>query len=435
MRVGGPARVAATFPGGSAERHLASRRPVRPILQLMRRTAALPSSTVARHGHRAWAGRRSLVVAISLLGSLGAPAILATDARADSIDDKRAEAEAIADEIEANGMRISQFDEELLEAQLTIGELQRRIDGANHDIDGTRKQARHQRAALADRALVLYMSGGSGPLLPALDGESFSDAGARQVYLETAAARDSEIINDLQASNHKLGEQIDALEQAQAQAETEQRRLDDARAELASANARQEQLLERTQGELAELVAAEQARQAREAEARARAEQEQSDAANANDSGGSDGTSDSGSNGGGDGGNDPGITVVAPNPRAQIAVDAALAQLGTPYSYATPGSWDDPDPDSFDCSGLTGWAWYQAGVSLPHSSRAQFASLPHVAQSDLLPGDLVFYGSPIHHVGMYIGSGQYVNAPQTGEFVRIRTIYRDDWAGAARVPG
>jgi cell wall-associated NlpC family hydrolase len=387
-------------------------------------------------------------VAISLLASFSAPALFTTAARADSIDDKRAQAEAIAQEIEANGMRISQFDEELLEAQLTLDELSAHIGAANADIDTTRKQARSRGNDLADRATVLYMSGGSSTaMLPALDSDDFSEAGARQIYLETAAERDTEIINDLQASNKKLGEQVDELEAARAQTETEQLRLDNARAELERANTRQAELLAETEGELADLIAEEQARQAREAEAAARLEQERqsqqndSNSGNSGDSGNSDdGSGDSGSNGGNNGdnsGNGGGsdITVVAPNPRAQTAVDAALAQVGKPYSYATPGSWDVEDPPTFDCSGLTGWAWYRAGVSLPHQSGQQYAMLPHVAREELLPGDLVFYGSPIHHVGMYIGNGEYVNAPYTGAFVRVSTIYRNEWAGAARIPG
>ena len=120
--------------------------------------------------------------------------------------------------------------------------------------------------------------------------------------------------------------------------------------------------------------------------------------------------------------------MVAPNPRAQIAIDTALAQTGKPYQYAASG------PDSFDCSGLTMYAWAAAGVSLPHSSAAQYAMLPHVSQDQLLPGDLVFYGGSIHHVGMFIGNGQYVHAPHTGTVVQISSIYRSDYHGAARVP-
>jgi cell wall-associated NlpC family hydrolase len=72
-------------------------------------------------------------------------------------------------------------------------------------------------------------------------------------------------------------------------------------------------------------------------------------------------------------------------------------------------------------------------VALPHSSRAQFAALTKVDPEDLQPGDLVFFGSPIHHVGLYIGGGQMVHAPHSGANVRIDTIYRNNLRGGARV--
>ncbi len=118
----------------------------------------------------------------------------------------------------------------------------------------------------------------------------------------------------------------------------------------------------------------------------------------------------------------------APHPRAGVAVATAKAQLGKPYLWAADG------PDSFDCSGLTMYSWAAAGVSMPHSSGAQYSRFPHVSIDELVPGDLLFYGSPIHHVGMFVGGGQMVNAPQTGETVRISSIYRDDFVGATR-PG
>jgi peptidoglycan DL-endopeptidase CwlO len=116
----------------------------------------------------------------------------------------------------------------------------------------------------------------------------------------------------------------------------------------------------------------------------------------------------------------------SPTGAASVAVHTALAQLGDPYVWGAAG------PGSFDCSGLTMYSWRAAGVSLPHSAAAQYGALPHVSQSALEPGDLVFFGSPIHHVGMYIGKGLMVAAPSSGRVVQIQKVFRSDYVGAAR---
>lgn len=116
------------------------------------------------------------------------------------------------------------------------------------------------------------------------------------------------------------------------------------------------------------------------------------------------------------------------SPGARIAVQTAYDQIGKPYRYGASG------PDSFDCSGLTMFSWGRAGISLPHSSRAQYGATKRVARESLQPGDLVFFGSPIHHVGIYIGNGSMINAPESGSTVGIRSIDRRDYAGAGR-PG
>lgn len=114
--------------------------------------------------------------------------------------------------------------------------------------------------------------------------------------------------------------------------------------------------------------------------------------------------------------------------RAAAAVQYALAQVGDSYVYGAAG------PDAFDCSGLTMMAWAQAGVGLPHSSSAQYSSGSHVAFSDLQPGDLVFYYSPISHVGMYIGNGMIVHAANPGTGVVVAGVSSMPYTGAVR-PG
>ncbi len=114
--------------------------------------------------------------------------------------------------------------------------------------------------------------------------------------------------------------------------------------------------------------------------------------------------------------------------RAGAALKYAMAQVGKSYVYGAAG------PNAFDCSGLTMRAWGAAGVGLPHSSRAQFSSGPRVPESQLQPGDLVFYYSPISHVGIYIGDGKIVNALNPRSGVRVSGLHDMPYAGAVR-PG
>ena len=105
-----------------------------------------------------------------------------------------------------------------------------------------------------------------------------------------------------------------------------------------------------------------------------------------------------------------------------------MAQVGDAYVYGAAG------PSAFDCSGLTMVAWAQAGVGLPHSSSAQIGSGTHVSESQLQPGDLVFYYSPISHVGMYIGNGMIVNAENPSAGVKVAGVNSMPYSGAVR-PG
>jgi cell wall-associated NlpC family hydrolase len=114
--------------------------------------------------------------------------------------------------------------------------------------------------------------------------------------------------------------------------------------------------------------------------------------------------------------------------RAAVAVRFAMAQTGKPYVYGAAG------PNSYDCSGLTMASWGAAGVGLPHSSSAQYGSGTHISASQLQPGDLVFYYSPISHVGMYIGNGMIVNAENPSAGIRVTGLYSMPYVGAVR-PG
>ena len=117
----------------------------------------------------------------------------------------------------------------------------------------------------------------------------------------------------------------------------------------------------------------------------------------------------------------------APNSRAAAAVSYAYSKIGSPYVWGATG------PNAFDCSGLTLAAYRAAGVSLPRTTYSQINAGPRIARSELRPGDLVFFYSGISHVGIYIGNGQMIHAPNPSAPVRVAPLDEMPYAGATRV--
>jgi cell wall-associated NlpC family hydrolase len=377
---------------------------------------------------RSWA-RRRVAVALATAFALGAATFAtASTAHATPESELAAERDRAADleaQLEANGTRVSILDEQYNRAQLEIQEANERLAAARQQLEARRSETAAVQAELATRGAELYMNAGNPAPLAALDVETTSELGSRSAYASAAADSDRQLLDEARIAIEQLGLEQQSLERARAAAQEQSEALDAARQEIEQATAEQQELLAQAQGRIASLVDEVRAEREAAAEAAARAEMERQaaearaaqptpDEPPSTDSGGVD--PDEGSPG----------EVPAPNPSAQVAVDTARAQLGKPYVYAGSG------PDVFDCSGLTMYAWSAAGVSLPHNAEAQYMSLAHVSQSELQPGDLVFFGSPIHHVGIYAGGGTMIEAPYTGVNVRYRSIYRSDFAGAAR---
>lgn len=123
----------------------------------------------------------------------------------------------------------------------------------------------------------------------------------------------------------------------------------------------------------------------------------------------------------------PKVTIPTANTVGAQALQAAISRLGDPYIWGAAG------PTTFDCSGLVMWAYQQVGISLPHFTVSQYNSGVHVARSDLEPGDLVFFFPNISHVGMYIGNGMMIDAPNFGEDVKVQPIYWSAFVGAVRI--
>lgn len=371
--------------------------------------------------HR-FARTTSLLLVIGLLGALVAPGSSA----ASPLDDKKAQAAQIQQQIDANGARIAALGEQYNGARIAyeraasgIAEAQRRFDAAQREVDTKREQ-------VANRARRLYMEAGGHNPLEAVNVRDVSDLGRRTKYSAVASELDENAITELRIAQEDLARERAALEEEQARARAKRDAAETAKREIEEANASQEQLLGQVKGEIATLI--EQERQRREEEARRSAAAAAARAASARSNAGpvrSSGPARRGVDPGSVGGDFPQVAVSG---GVAAVIAYARAQLGKPYVFATAG------PATFDCSGLTKMAWAQAGVSMAHFSGAQFNAFPHVPLNALQPGDLVFKGpGGRDHVALYIGGGMQIAATHTGDFVRLQPLGRN-LSGAVR-PG
>jgi peptidoglycan DL-endopeptidase CwlO len=364
-------------------------------------------------------GARPAVVAL-LLAALAAvtaagssrPA-LADPARGPaSLAAARAEAARLQREVDRLDVRV----ETLAEAH---GAAQARLDGLiqaahRHQADLERSELALQatRAAYAGDIRELYARGPLAPLELLL---AAGDIHQLAVAAEAAGGvldRDQRALSEVGLATGTVRARVDELGATQAETLALRRRLADQEAAIGRLLASRKAMLATAKAEVRAQIKAEQARQeaARRAmvataAARARA---------------------------------LGFAALAdapaPNRTAAAAVRTALGQVGKPYRWGATG------PATFDCSGLTRFAYTHAGLTLPRTSRQQWWAGRHVQVDGLRPGDLVFFAhdpadpATIHHVGMYVGQGLMVHAPHTGALVRVDAVRPSGYAGATR-PG
>jgi cell wall-associated NlpC family hydrolase len=358
-----------------------------------------------------------------LAATLAASFVIPASASARTISDLRAEAERIERQIEANGDRIAALGEQYNGAVLRLQQLEADQARAARQFRRARAEARSIRAQVADLAARLYMNHSSGAeVVQSVDVANVMDYTRNQQYTAATATKDFDILNHLRGVTIDLTRRRHSLEKSVGAARSQRDRLTATRHDIEAANATAHRLLSETKGELGRLVRAEQQRQREEAEAAARARAAADQARRDQSSESNLGQSPQG----------PDTPLPpAPPPSAQVAkvIAYARAQLGKPYVYNTAG------PDTFDCSGLTMMAWAQAGVSMPHYSGAQYSMFPHVAYSELQPGDLIFKGpGGSAHVSLYVGGGMQIAATHTGSFVLLQPVSFDRLSGAVR-PG
>ena len=326
---------------------------------------------------------------------------VASTATGSPIEDKRAEAQKLQQQIDANGMKISSLGEQYNGAQLALDQATARVDAAERRLTETRQSTRRIERLVKGRAASMYMGSGRSTPLDAINSSNLRDLNARGKYAAAAADHDSKLIETLLRSRDQLRLQRAHFKDQQKQAQAERDAAAQARASIETANARQSQLLGQVKGQIASLMAEDQKRRDDEARRSAIARTQPRPAPRRVDPGTA-------------GGNFPDV----PTSGSVAAVIAyARAQIGKPYVFATAG------PDTFDCSGLTMMAWRQAGVSMNHFSGAQFNQFPHISISQLQPGDLVFKGpGGADHVALYIGGGMQIAATHTGSYVKLQPL-------------
>jgi cell wall-associated NlpC family hydrolase len=357
---------------------------------------------------------------------------VATSATADpSIQDKRAEAQAVLEQVQQLDSDLSKAIEEFNYANIRLGEIDGDLTSNAHHLVVARSSLRAGHAHIARRLKTLYINGGSGGFIEVMLGaQSLDDLLTRIDVADRVGEKDAKILADVRRFTREVKDRKARLKKARAwQAEVVAERAA-TKSWIEGQLAERQRLLASIQDEIARLEAEERRRQARlaaEAAARLAAEQQAAEQARLLAGSSQDPGLTTLSTGEGIDWLDPFAAGAPPAPQYGGVVGIAMQYLGTPYV------WGGMSPSGFDCSGFTSYVYAQAGVSLPHHAASQFSYGTPVSQDELAPGDLVFFDG-LGHVGIYIGAGQFIHSPHTGDVVKISSLY-DSWYASTWVGG
>lgn len=355
--------------------------------------------------------RRRLCAALA--GPLAAitlvPLLGVAPAAADTIDDARAQAAALATSVAQLQTRAEVASEAYDAVESRLAEAVTREALAQRQVDADQATAQSALDQQEARVRALYESGGRATLLATvLAGSDPADAMSRLHVIGSLFSFDSADV----ASTQAVADSAAALAHRLATAAREVTRLQHAAAVAAG---RVRLLLARQRSEL----------RAANRQVRALLAQRQAALAAADAAAFQNAVIAAGGVLGQQG-------TTPPNDVAAGAIAAARTQLGDPYL------WGGTGPDMFDCSGLTQWAYAQVGIQLPRVAADQYNAGPHVSLDSLEPGDLLFWATDlsnpatIHHVALYIGAGMMIAAPHTGDVVKIEPVYLSGYIGATR---
>lgn len=277
-----------------------------------------------------------------------------------------------------------------------LTQMQQTVQTAQGDLTKAQDAYKAQTQLLGTRATDIYKKGDLSAVEVLLDSKSVSDFIVRVKFLNAIGIHDADIAKSLAEQKTQLEQRVSELKNAEEAATALEFELKARQIEVMLRIQERQTMLADAQKDLLTLL---------DAEAVRRQSEEQKLLLEILS-----------------GASAKGIIVEPGSP-----VETALAYHGVPYL------WGGETVSGFDCSGLLLYVFRQHAVELPHYSGSQFQLGEKVVPAALAPGDAVFFGSPIHHVGIYIGGGYYIHAPRTGDFVKISKLAdRNDFAGARR---
>ena len=354
--------------------------------------------------------------------AIAAACVAAGSATGDpSIAAKQAQAQEVLgrlQQLDASVQRaVNQYDE----ATGRLYQIERSLKINKEALHVARANLKKSQAALAQRLVAIYTTRDDQSTLAVLLGaQSISDLVNRIETVESVSSQDVAVMNQVISFKRQIALHERILEHARAEQTRLVRERAAAKAAITSQRDQEQRLYNSIKGEIATLIAQQRARQlalARAAQTRL-SEQQTLLATQDPGFGASASTPD-------------GIAVAPPSQYTGV-VGIALHYLGTPYV------WGGSSPAGFDCSGFVAYVYAQVGVSLPHYTGAQWNMGVPVSRDQLEPGDLVFFDG-LGHVGIYIGGGQFVHAPHTGDVVKISSLseswYAATYDGARRITG